>query len=333
MKNNKRLICVLSLVLIAVLLAGCAAAGGQGDSTSLQTQPTPVVQELKTTMYCTEIRVEDSSIEAQFEAEVELTVVENGEDGDTFDLEMTMDRETSLDFDYPDNHFIIQHEELGLPYYCVSAAIYHPVTDGYMSCDFAVDLEKEYMIFKISADETLSYIVASSAPDVNPQKIAEHFDLFFDISDYRTMDGENIKDIYFDLYGTWLTEDCQKLEDMPFYLTGTLPTEYESGDTVEMELNFIWPVSSGFRNEGMMTYAGTVDVQEKHHGNPNFHGNGTLYDTNTNESVIFYYNIFPYDASVVIYMNGQYLMCNLRYTSQTDSQLNYYKEFIYTTDP
>lgn len=337
MKRMAGIFAVILLFTTAVLsIAGCEKTT---PTETTQQQAVPSVHTMVSTMYCTVITPDENQIERQFEAELDVVVIEHPKGNHSFDMRLDIVDEFWYDFTHSENKFLLQHEELDLPYYCAKASIYSPGLDGYGGYDFAVDFEKRYMIYKESTNITPYYVVASADPDVDPMQIAEHFSRFFQIYDYSRFDGAAVTDFYFDLYGTWLKEDGERfgktnfenLGEMNFYITGTLPEAYNSGDEVEMELNFIWPEGSGYRNEGTMTYTGRVDVFEKQRNSPNFHGTGTLYDTETNEQIIFSYNIFPYDSTVIIYMNGQYLVGNLRYTSQVNSRLNYYLDFIFTT--
>ena len=333
----------ICMVLVCALIAGCVAAGPtstQSDppATTTTTPPTTTqskqdvtaVKTLASNMYCTTILAEDQSEAGQFEAALDLTVTEHTDSSVSLECALALADDVWYDFTDSGNSFTVQHEELGLPYYCAKAHIYQPVSDGYAPYDFAVDVEKGYLIFKLSANVTTSYVVASSDPKVDPMEIVEHFAQFFKIYDGTFMDTGIKTDFYFDLYGAWISENGEILGEMPFYVTGKLPEVYEDGDTVEMELNFIWPETFGYRNEGTMTYTGTVNIFENHHGHPNFHGTGTLYDLDTNEPISFAYNIFPLDMTVIIYVNGQYLINYLRTPSQIESRLSYYKEFIFT---
>ena len=350
-KRKISITAAICMVLICAIVAGCVAAGPTNGQQNLgtnplastpssttapgTTQPQPDAENVKTLvshMYCSRIMVKDLSVASQFESELDLTVTEFADSSVSLELELILADDFWFDFAHSGNSFMVQHEELGLPYYCAKAYIYQPGLEGYMPYDFAVDVEKGYMIFKESSNIMSYYVVASSNPEVDPLQIAEYFSAFFQIYDYTGIDTGKITDLYYDLYGTWISENGEILGKMPFYIAGKLPEAYEDGDTVEMELNFIWPDGSGYRNEGAMTCTGTVNIFVDHHGHPNFHGTGTLYDLDTNEQIGFVYNIFPMDSTVIICVNGQYLIGNLRETSQVTSQLNYYKEFIFT-DP
>ena len=335
----------ICMVVICAMVAGCVAAGptsAQSDpTTTTPTTTTPPnttvpgttapqldVQDVKTlvsNMYCSSILVEDLSVAGQVERELNLTITEYTDGSISWEMTLPLTDDCWYDFAHSGNFFTVEHEELGLPYYCAKAHIYQPVLDAYLPYDFAVDLDMGYMIFKLSSNVFDSYVVASSDPGVDPLQIAEHFSEFFQIYDHT--DEMNF---YFDMHGAWISENGGILGEMPFYVAGKLPDVYEDGDTVEMELNFIWPESSGYRNEGAMTYTATVNIFAEHHGYPNFHGTGTLYDSDTNEPVSFVYNIFPEDLTVIIYVNGQYLINYSRGTTQIEARLNYFKEFIFT---
>ena len=51
-------------------------------------------------------------------------------------------------------------------------------------------------------------------------------------------------------------EEGQLQDEFSFSLQGILPLEFEHQSSVDLELNFIWPESSGYRNEGMQIYIG-----------------------------------------------------------------------------
>lgn len=283
------------------------------------------INSLVSHMQFSTILTKDLSIESQYEAAVSLTVTEYIDESISLELVFGSDKGN-----HPNNLLQLQHEELGLPYYCAKAHIYFPEINGYAPYDVAVDIDMGYMILKASTNIMSCYVVASVDPTIDPLQIAEHFSIFFEIYDHTHIDTGIRTKLYFDLFGTWITDTGEIMGTMPFYITGKLPESYEDGSTMEIELNFIWPDSFGYRNEGAMTCTVTVNVFEEHHGHPNFHGTGTLYDVETNEQVPFAYNIFPMDSTVIIYVNGQYLIGISREMSQMDSMLNYYKAFIFT---
>lgn len=339
MKQHKRIFAILTiLVCIACLFAGCAekeSATTAAPTTTKLDNAGPVEYKLNTTMYCTTIKAKDLSITNQYETKLDAAVVEDPDGNHSFDLNLSLTDDVWWDFTHAGNTFTMQHEELDLPYYCAKGDIYQPGLDGYIPCDFAVDFEKEYFIYKESTDPAFYYVVASSDPDVDPMEILEHFSMYLRLYDHGTNADAKTTDFYYDISGTWFSEDGAVLGDTNLYVTGTLPAEYEDGDEVELELNFIWPKNSGYRNEGSMTYTAQVDILAEHHNFPNFHGEGTLYNSETNEQISFVYNIFPYELTVIIYMDGQYLICRLVDTTHEELQnsLNYYKDFIFTTAP
>ena len=340
----------ICMVLICAIVAGCAVAGptsGHSDPPATTptttnppvttvpptTEPQPDVRDVKTLasdMHYSMILTKDLSLAGQYVGEADLTVTEFDDNSVSLEGTLSLSDDFWYDFTHPGNIFDVQHEELGLPYYCAKALIYQPGLDGYLYYDFAVDIEKGYLIYKESANITQYYVVASCDPNVDPLQIVEHFSMFLHIYDHTSADTGIVTDFYYDNSGVWISENDEILGEMPLYITGTLPAEYEDGDNVEMELNFIWPESTGYRNEGLMTYTGGVDIFEKVHEYINFHGTGTLYDTKTNEQIPFSYNIFPLYETVIIHVNGNYLFCVPWDTSNAVSKLNYYKEFIFT---
>ena len=340
----------ICMVLVCALIAGCVAAGPtsaqnnppvttpttpttQPNTTAPNaTQPQMDVQSVKTLasdMHFSIVKGNDLSQMNQFEGKLDLTVTEYTNGSVSMECVLPLTDGLGLDFTNPGNTFTVQHEELGLPYYCATASIYQSALDGYAGFSFAVDLDKGYMIFMQSANIMLYYVVASVDPAVDPLQIAEHFSMFFKLYDYSYVDTGIVTDFYYDYSGVWISENDEILGEMPIYITGTLPAEYEDGDNVQMELNFIWPQSSGYRNEGPMTYTGAVDISKENH-HPNFYGTGTLYDSNTKEQITFSYNIFPLDGVVILHINGKYLLSVPWDTSQAVARLNYYKKFIFT---
>lgn len=337
---------ILIAMLIVTVITGCRASSPDSPlslsnpqqasvstTASIATQPAQdvaAVSALASNMHFSVVIAEDLHIESQYEAEVALTVTEYTDGSFSMDLAFTLAENEKVDLSATDNTITVQHEELGLPYYCAKASIYQPELDGYVPCDFAVDIDMGYLIFKESTSRMSYYIVASTDPTVDPLQIAEHFSMFFQIYDHTHSDTSVRTNLYFDLYGTWISEDGEILGTMPFYINGKLPEEYADGSTVDLELNFIWPKSFAYRNEGTLTCTGSVNIFEDHHGHPNFHGTGTLFDSETNRQIPFAFNIFPMDSTVIIYMNGQYLIGIPREMSQMDAMLNYYKAFIFT---
>lgn len=103
------------------------------------------------------------------------------------------------------------------------------------------------------------------------------------------------------LHGTWVTGsgEVQKKEGIDLSVSGKVPLEYEPQGVVELEMDFVWPETSGFRNEGKMNYSGSGDIADAHNGQAIYHGGGWLYEPATNKSTSLSFTLCPDEGFMV----------------------------------
>ena len=167
----------IAVVLIVSLLLGLSGCW-ELDSCEA-TVPDPVVKTLDKELHFVTVSANGEISEA-FKAQVNATVTDYAEAEDTFTMTIDLPEGSSLVFDESAT-FEVQYEDQDLPYYCVSARIYHPISDAYMPYHIAVDFEKEYIVLKIATSELLSYTLAATSPDASISDIKEHFESFFEL--------------------------------------------------------------------------------------------------------------------------------------------------------
>lgn len=124
--------------------------------------------------------------------------------------------------------------------------------------------------------------------------------------------------------------DGEIQSELSFSLQGMLPTEFEHQYTVEMNLNFIWPESSRYRNDGMQTYTGGAEYAT-HNCQPIYHGGGILYSNNQNSSHIMRYTIFPAEEYIVLKIDDQYLVAATDPDAAPAAILDLYKQYVRTS--
>lgn len=135
--------------------------------------------------------------------------------------------------------------------------------------------------------------------------------------------------IDFTFYGVWIL-DGETQSEMTFSLQGMLPAKFEHQSTVEMDLNFIWPESSGYLNEGMQTYTGGAEYA-MHNDQPIYHGGGIVYGDSQNSSHIMSYTIFPAEEYIVLKIDGRYLVAATDPDADPAAILDLYKQYVRTS--
>lgn len=134
--------------------------------------------------------------------------------------------------------------------------------------------------------------------------------------------------IDWDLHGVWVTVDGTVLSDqegVDFSLTGTLPTEYDLYDTVEMELDFAWPSYLGYENQGKQIYVGGASVANKHNNEPIYHGAGWIQGS---DSISLGFTICPDLGYVIVHVGDRYLAASTEPDANPESIMDFYKAYV-----
>ena len=78
-----------------------------------------------------------------------------------------------------------------------------------------------------------------------------------------------------------------------------------------MELDFQWPESFGYQNEGKQTYSGGASMTDRHDfQHAIYHGAGWLRDPKHNEVTSLSFTICPESNFVVVEVGGRYLVAS-----------------------
>lgn len=140
------------------------------------------------------------------------------------------------------------------------------------------------------------------------------------------------KAIDWDLYGVWVAADGDVQNEqvgVDFSLKGILPSEYELYSTVEMKLNFIWPDSFTYPNEGTQAYTGSAGIANKHENQPIYHGGKYVYSTEADKSHFLSYTICPEEGFIVIDMDNRYLVASTDPNADPAAIFAFYKEYVH----
>ena len=143
---------------------------------------------------------------------------------------------------------------------------------------------------------------------------------------------ESVSTIDWDLHGAWVTADGvvqNEQEGVDFFLSGTLPTEYDSYSTVEMKLNFIWPDGFTYPNEGTQVYTGGASFANKHENQSIYHGGKYVYSPADNKSIFLSYTICPEEGFIVIHVDNKYLVASTDPNVAPAEIFAFYKEYVY----
>ena len=143
---------------------------------------------------------------------------------------------------------------------------------------------------------------------------------------------ESVNTIDWDLHGAWVTVDGvvqNEQEGVDFFLSGTLPTEYDSYSTVEMKLNFIWPDGFTYPNEGTQVYTGGASFANKHENQSIYHGGKYVYSPADNKSIFLSYTICPEEGFIVIHVDSKYLVASTDPNVAPAEIFAFYKEYVY----
>ena len=142
---------------------------------------------------------------------------------------------------------------------------------------------------------------------------------------------ESFNTIDWKLRGVWFTADGVVQNDqtgVDFFLRGALPTEYDSYSTVEMKLDFIWPDSFTYPNEGTQVYTGGASLANKHENQSIYHGGKYVYSPETNNSIFLSYTICPEESFIVIQMDNKYLVASTDRDADPAEIFAFYKEYV-----
>ena len=137
-----------------------------------------------------------------------------------------------------------------------------------------------------------------------------------------TFDG-NI-DLHF--HGVWVA-DGETQNKLSFTLKGVLPTDFEHQSVVNMELDFIWPESAGYSNDGMQTYAGHAE-HATHNGQPIYHGGGIIYTASQDNTHLMSYTLFPAEEYIVLRIGHRYLVAATDPDADPAAILELYRQYV-----
>ena len=135
------------------------------------------------------------------------------------------------------------------------------------------------------------------------------------------------KSIDFTFYGVWM-EEGQVQDELSFSLQGILPLEFEHQSSVDVELNFIWPESSGYRNEGMQIYTGGGAEYSADNGQPIYHGGGIIYNPSQAKSHIMVYTLFLAEEYMVISVDSRYLLASTDPDADPAAIFEQYQQYV-----
>ena len=138
--------------------------------------------------------------------------------------------------------------------------------------------------------------------------------------------------IDWDLHGVWVTADGvvqDEQESVNFSLSGALPAEYELYSTVEMKLNFIWPDSFIYANEGMKAYTGGAGIANEHENQPIYHGGKYVLTPDASESIFLSFTVCPEEGFIVIQVDNKYLVASTNPNADPAAIFAFYKEYVH----
>lgn len=171
MKTRKTICMIVCLILLFSTLTGC---GGSPEPVD------PMIHNVNTIMYCTTVST-DGAILEEYTARLVLSITDYEQDEDYINITLPLSQNFQYTTDHESVSFTIEHEDKNLPYYCMTAYLYHPKTDTLSSFDFAVDIEKQCMILKPTSNEEEFYVVASSNRFIPHYSITNYFEQFLDL--------------------------------------------------------------------------------------------------------------------------------------------------------
>ncbi len=138
--------------------------------------------------------------------------------------------------------------------------------------------------------------------------------------------------IDWDLHGVWVAADGDVQNEqvgVDFSLKGILPSEYELYSTVEMKLNFIWPDSFIYANEGMKAYTGGAGIANEHENQPIYHGGQYVLTPDASESIFLSFTVCPEEGFIVIDMDNKYLVATTDPNADPAEIFAFYKEYVH----
>lgn len=146
---------------------------------------------------------------------------------------------------------------------------------------------------------------------------------------------EAVNTIDWDLHGVWVTADGvvqDEQESVNFSLSGALPAEYELYSTVEMKLNFIWPDSFTYPNEGTQAYTGGAGIANKHENQSIYHGGKYVSSTETNQSTFLGFTVCPEEGFIVIHVDNRYLVASTDSDADPAKIFTFYKTYSHVSE-
>ena len=184
-------LCFLLLILILLLLVGCALSR----------------QELNTTMHFTCVYPPTGAKYSQFDADVKVLVSKEIGGKSKVHIDLLEDYFSEVDFRHEDNTYELMNDGEILPYYCVKASVYHPNVGPIQKYQLimAVDFEKEYMIILYGIYPS-RYYVSSSDPTVDYKVSLQHFE--------EIIPSTQVPDVDYDLHASVITTGGATKETM-----------------------------------------------------------------------------------------------------------------------
>lgn len=137
-----------------------------------------------------------------------------------------------------------------------------------------------------------------------------------------TFDGSI--DLHF--HGVWVV-DGETQNKLSFTLKGVLPTDFEHQSAVNMELDFIWPESSGYSSDGMQAYTGHAEYAT-HNGQPIYHGGGIIYTASQDNTHLMSYILFPAEEYIVLRIGHRYLVAAADPDADPAAILELYRQYV-----
>ena len=308
------------------------------DQTTNPTEPMPEIAEIRqlaSSIYVTNIYASDGRLGSPTAGDLELTLTRYADGQEAVSMDMTYIEDLFYrepNFQDPRNSFSMQRIDPELSIYYVDATVHLSEDNGSHYFDFFIDLDKEWLLIRPNMVPAFSYTVASADPADNPYDILAYFLPYLE-AHFPPWEGldepmypipERAEQHFcYELTGTWLDADGQVAERMDFRLVGNLTDKVYMNDDLERNLLFLWPEGFGYENAEPVSESITLTVQE---AGPNYHGVGLLRDTKTDELVTYWFNIFPEDETVVIGMDGRWLVSSTRSDADAAAILSQYQD-------
>lgn len=144
-------------------------------------------------------------------------------------------------------------------------------------------------------------------------------------------DAERYITLDWDISGTWIKTDGTILgETESLSVTAKLPEEFKNYSEVLIEVDFGWPDSFGYQNEGNVIYTGNANTADKHGGIALYHGSGWLNNSEKNDYTSFSFTICPEKCFLVIHIGNvpEYLVASTDPNAEPQEIMSFYQEYV-----